>query len=106
MNIINLNVASHTENLNNIVNLVNWQYVGIYRNKQMEITGSSQMEMPDPNVFVEYEQLTEEMVTEWLYKKINIGQFQENIINQIYVYYFPPQTNISNLPWEPINLPK
>jgi hypothetical protein len=86
--------------LNNVVNLVNWQYVGNYRDKNVELTGSSQLPPPNPDDFVEYKNLSKEEVIQWVTPQINMIDYQQNIINQIYIQYFPPQTTAPLLPWE------
>jgi hypothetical protein len=85
--------------LNNVVNLVNWQYVGNYRDKNIELTGSSQLPPPNLDDFVEYQNLSKEEVVQWVTPQINVNDYQQNIINQIYIQYFPPQTVPPLLPW-------
>ena len=85
--------------LYDVVNLVNWQYVGNYRDKQIEITGSTQLGPPDIEDFVEYQKLSKEEVIMWVIPQINTDDYQQNIIHQIYLQYFPPQTSAPLLPW-------
>ena len=88
-----------SQDLLNTIHLIRWQYIGFYRNVEMEISGSTQLDNPDPSNYIPYENLTENIVSEWLNKKLNVTQYQENIINQIYIQFFPPTTNSLNLPW-------
>ena len=85
--------------LYDVVNLVNWQYIGNYRDKQIEITGSTQLGPPNIEDFVEYQKLSKEEVILWVIPQINTNDYQQNIIQQIYLQYFPPQTSAPLLPW-------
>jgi hypothetical protein len=66
---------------------------------EIEISGSTQLENPDPSKYIPCENLTENIVSKWLNKKLNVTQYQENIINQIYIQFFPPSNISLKLPW-------
>ena len=104
MNIINMHTINETTNMPiqnminvSIINLIRWQYVGSYKDTTMEITGSSQMELPDPELFTPFDKLTKDEVVSWLDKKLDIENLKNNIISQINVKY--TTTNTIKIPW-------
>jgi hypothetical protein len=74
-----------TENIKNIIVQTYWEKIGTNEN---EITGSFHGATPfdlttiDPNNFVEYEDLTEEMILEWV-KSVVVDSYEEHVNQQI-----------------------
>lgn len=67
-------------------------------NLEVEYNGSSQLDPPDPNNFIPYEQITQEMAMQWLMNKIDISEIETYLQNLMSGLKNPPTQN--GIPWK------
>jgi hypothetical protein len=64
----------------------------------VEYNGSTQLDPPDPNNFIPYEQITQEMAMQWLMNKIDISEIETYLQNLMSGLKNPPTEN--GIPWQ------
>lgn len=90
-----LEVVYHEESLSNVVNVVHWQYTATYASASIHASdrniGTVGLETPPSQSFISFEDLTKEMVTEWVVAKLGketvnrmTTQLSASINNQLF----------------------
>lgn len=101
--ISSLEVRPNFNNMNNVVYNVHWLYSAVDGEASSSIYGSTQLdyENTDPNSFVDYNNLTEEVVIGWLTTTLGqekIDSYKSILVTQIESSKNP--TSLSpQLPW-------
>lgn len=70
-------------NLENIIKTIHWRYRGTENNIQYDLYGSVNLDTPDPNNYIPYENLTQTIVENWLESNLDITSFQQRISDEI-----------------------
>jgi hypothetical protein len=105
-----LDCAVSKDGLTNVVETIHWRYRGTNENDTTsEIYGAQSVGDPNPEEFTPYEDLTVEVVSQWLESIMDMEEMQQNIENQINELEHPthitlplPSTPIPTDPAEPI----
>jgi hypothetical protein len=72
------------DGLSNVVETIHWIYSGTSENDTtIDIYGEHQVGDPNPKEFTPYEDLTLELVSQWLESATDMEELQQNIENQI-----------------------
>jgi hypothetical protein len=80
-----------------IVFLVNWKASITDGNDTIETSGSTTLEQPNTDIIL-YENLTEEIVLEWVKSRIDVNQIESSLLVNIETLQ---KSNILNkLPWD------
>ena len=103
-NISSLEIVKNKENLTNVVKIIHWNYEVTDENENSaKIYGSNPLDTPDQTAFIPYENLTFDIVVDWLEQILNIEvlqqQLQQELQNNINRQQNPPIV-ILPLPWE------
>jgi hypothetical protein len=106
-----LDCAVSKDGLTNVVETIHWRYRGTNENDTTsEIYGAQSVGDPNPEEFTPYEDLTVEVVSQWLESIMDMEEMQQNIENQINELENPthitlplPSTPIPTDPAEPID---
>ena len=89
----------------NFVTRVYWRYIGTNENNtSSNITGYVEFDNRGPNEYIEYTDITEEEVINWLNNYTSVGEMQTIITQKIYDIENPPIINLP-LPWIPSPTP-
>lgn len=79
-----LDCAVSKDGLTNVVETIHWRYRGTNKNDTTsEIYGAQSVGDPNPEEFTPYEDLTVEVVSQWLESIMDMEEMQQNIENQI-----------------------
>ena len=97
----------NTDTIQNIIVQTNWKKIGTDENGNIgSFSGATPFELStvDPDNFVSYEDLTEEMVLGWI-QSVVIGSYEEHvnerIAEQIEAIVSPVVSVTSGFPWQP-----
>lgn len=97
----------NTDTIQNIIVQTNWKKIGTDENGNIgSFSGATPFELStvDPDNFVSYEDLTEEMVLGWI-QSIVIGSYEEHvngkITEQIEAIVSPVVSVTGGFPWQP-----
>jgi hypothetical protein len=90
-----LDCAVSKDGLNNIVQTIHWRYRGVNENNTTaEVYGAQSVGDPNPDEFTPYEDLTIEIVSQWLESIMDMEEIQQNIENQISKIENPTQVTL------------
>jgi hypothetical protein len=79
-----LDCAVSKDGLTNVVETIHWRYRGTNENDTTsEVYGAQSVGDPNPEEFTPYEDLTVEVVSQWLESVMDMEEIQQNIENQI-----------------------
>jgi hypothetical protein len=79
-----LDCAVSKDELTNVVETIHWRYRGTNENNTTaETYGAQSVGDPNPEEFTPFEDLTLEIVTQWLESIMDMEKLQQNIENQI-----------------------
>lgn len=93
--ITSLDCIVSIDGLSNVVENIHWRYIGTSNLGNMfEMYGVQKLELPNQLTFTEYENLTLEIITSWLSKKININELEREIESNIYKIENPIKISI------------
>jgi len=93
-----LECALDKNGLNKVVLSIHWRYIGTNENgKSFELNGEQVVDEVNPINFIDYEDLTIEIVSSWLENLIDINELKSNIERGIFLIE-NPKTLILNLP--------
>ena len=97
----------NTDTIQNIIVQTNWKKIGTDENGNVgSFSGATPFELStlDPDNFVSYEDLTEEMVLGWI-QSVVIGSYEEHvnekIAEQIEAIVSPVVSVAGGFPWQP-----
>ena len=97
----------NTDTIQNIIVQTNWKKIGTDENGNIgSFSGATPFELStvDPDNFVSYEDLTEEMVLGWI-KSVVVGSYEEQvngkIAEQIEAIVSPVVSVTGGFPWQP-----
>ena len=97
----------NTDTIQNIIVQTNWKKIGTDENGNVgSFSGATPFELStvDPDNFVSYEDVTEEMVLGWI-QSVVIGSYEEHvnerIAEQIEAIVSPVVSVTSGFPWQP-----
>lgn len=95
--ISNLECVVSQNGLENIVDIIHWRYVATdtQNNISLDMYGAQKMSDPSSDNFIPYNDLTLDMVSEWLESMIDIQLMQEKLTNQINLQINPTKVNLS-----------
>ncbi|NBQ97251.1 MAG: hypothetical protein EBT26_02005 [Microbacteriaceae bacterium] len=96
--IIKLECLLNYNNLQNVVLKAYWEYTISQDNEQETISGIKQFTAPSEDNFIPYENLTEQIVLDWLWKEISKQATEELAIKKLNDKINPPIISLS-LPW-------
>lgn len=96
--ITTMTVMPIINDLSNVVITVGWTYSLTYLGFTKILYGALELDKPDPNSYTPYNELTEEEVISWLSAKLNVDDFQQNLLNQVN-QEFVPRPTILPIPW-------
>lgn len=89
----------------NFVTRVYWKYIGTNENNtSSSIDGYVEFDERGPNPYIEYDNITEEEVKNWLNGYTSVGEMQSIISQRIYNIENPPIVNLP-FPWIPSPTP-
>ena len=79
-----LDCAVSKDGLTNVVETIHWRYRGTNENDTTaETYGAQAVGDPNPESFTPFDELTKEIVEQWLEEIIDMEEIQSNIDNQI-----------------------
>lgn len=78
-----LEYAPELNGLKKVITSVHWRYIGTDGEISQDVYGVEGVEIPEDDEFIAYEDLTEQIVIEWLESKLDVEKLQENLANQI-----------------------
>lgn len=81
--ITSLDCIVYKDGLNNIIKNIHWRYRGHYNDITCEQYGVHYIGEPNPIEFIEYENLTEEIIINWLENNIDVLQLKSTIESDI-----------------------
>ena len=93
----------NTDTIQNIIVQTNWKKIGTDENGNIgSFSGATPFELStvDPDNFVSYEDLTEEMVLGWI-QSVVIGSYEEHVNAQIQKQIDDKKVKDEPLPWAP-----
>lgn len=99
----NFDVSPSYNGLTNVVTRVHWGYTGLYidnsgKSWSQLVYGVSDISAPDPMSFTPFEELTFDIVNNWLNQILNISDLQYNITVLINDRINPPTVTM-DVPW-------
>jgi outer membrane biosynthesis protein TonB len=90
-----LDCAVALDGLSNVVKTIHWRYRGTNENgTTAEVYGAQPVEEPNPESFIQYDDLTLEIVSAWLEETIDLESMQASIISQIDELENPKQVTL------------
>lgn len=91
-----------TNDVEGVIRVVHWRYVGEEDGKQAWIHGSTATGLYDPNTFVPFEDVTREMVLQWITSSegITVEGLQEQITQQL---HWKQGKETVDCPWDEAN---
>lgn len=100
LEILKLQVKILENTLENVVFQADWRYTATSQDGKYveEIVGLASIPDPDPDNFIPFENLTEEVVSDWVLNIVNIEQLQQALDEQIAEKQYPT-TESKNVPW-------
>jgi hypothetical protein len=99
--IANLEVKPSANGLQNIVKKIHWVYVVRNENGAAEHTfGVVDVPDPNPESFIQYEQISEEMVISWLKTQLDEESLKPIVDEKLYKS-LNPELVYKNKPWQP-----
>lgn len=94
-------VLTNHNGMTNVIQTVHWRYIGMNDNGMYgSVAGSTDISLPNES-FIQYENLTQEFVEQWLIDTIGqsaIAKFQQSIEIQINEQLYPAKLTL-NPPW-------
>lgn len=94
-----LDTAPQEGNLNDVVKIVHWRYVGTDADYSAEVYSSYACPSPSATDFTAYPDLTEADVINWLEAGMDVDSLKANIDSQIETQKNPPIV-VLPLPWQ------
>jgi hypothetical protein len=76
-NILKLTAHKQLDSQQNVIYQVDWEYIASDGETSDKITGSTSMDVEITDNFIQYEQLTREIVGSWLESKIGEEEMQQ-----------------------------
>jgi|14_taG_2_1085336.scaffolds.fasta_scaffold00684_7 hypothetical protein len=100
LKIIKLDVKLSEEELQNIVYQAQFRYIAESEDLKYSaaISSSCPIQNPDPENFIPFEDLTEQMVSDWISNIVDFGQYQQTLDEQITKKQYPTVESKS-VPW-------
>lgn len=97
-----LDCAVSKDGLTNVVETIHWRYRGTNENDTTaEIYGAQSVGDPNPESFTPFDELTKEIVEQWLEEIMDMEEIQAIIDNQINELEHPTHVTLQ-LPSEPV----
>jgi hypothetical protein len=78
----------------NVVNLVHWRYKATLNDYESEVYGALELNGPNLNDFILYENLTENDVITWLEAGLDVNELQTILINKINLLINPVEETL------------
>jgi len=100
LKIIKLDVKLLEDELQNIVYQAQFKYIAKSEDDQYSavMSGSCPIQDPDPENFIPFEDLTEQMVSDWILNIVDFEQLQQALDEQITKKQYPTVES-KNVPW-------
>ena len=100
LNINKLEVKTIENGLTDVVFLVHFSYVATTADEEYtdQIISVASVAEPDPNMFVEFENLTEAQVESWVSAAVDLKKYREYLDDRINEKIAPP-SEIKDVPW-------
>lgn len=76
LKIKNVDCIVSLNGLSNIIKSVNWEY----GDENISISGTAELSEPDANNFILFEEITNNMVKEWIQKTIDFSSYDQFMI--------------------------
>jgi len=86
------------DSLNNVVEKIHWRLVGSVEENNAEAYGLITLETSQLESFIPFQELTEEIVIEWVTSKLNMDPIYADIERQLDLIINPRKT-ILGAPW-------
>ena len=96
-----LEVAPTEDGLTNVVKTVHWRLTGVDGNFSDTVYGSEAMDTPTPQNFIDFENITESDVTEWIEAKMGterLDSLKSSIASSINLQKNPVKVTLAP-PW-------
>lgn len=97
-----LQVAKTKDNLNNVVESVNWALTATENNFTAEISATTALNLPDQSTFVDFDKLTSSIVENWVKNSIGetvFNSYKTNLASLLKEKQNASNTEILNPPW-------
>ncbi len=100
LEILKLEVKLLEDTLENVVFQADWRYTATSENEEYteESVGLASIPAPDPDNFTPFEDLTEQMVSDWILNIVDFEQYQQTLDEQITKKQYPTIES-KNVPW-------
>ena len=100
LEILKLEVKLLENELENVVFQADWRYTATSENEEYteESVGLVNLPAPDLDNFTPFDDLTEEIVSDWILNIVNFEQLQQALDEQITEKQYPT-TESKNVPW-------
>jgi hypothetical protein len=93
--IVALECIVDSNGLHNAVDAVHWRYHGTNSNNiTASYIGVTNVGQPNPEEFIDYENLTTEIVAQWLETIVSLEDIRENISNEIHRIEHPTRVTL------------
>jgi hypothetical protein len=89
-NFPSLDIAPSEDGLVDVIKTIHWRYMGSDGDYSTEVYGTVSMESPDPEDYVEYDDITKEDLELWVEDKLNILDMQSNLLSVLEALKNPP----------------
>ncbi len=93
-----LETIPSADGLTNVVIKIYWNYEASYQNFTSVVSGSCLAPTPSSGNFIPYEELTQDIVTQWVYDVTDMSPYQQQC-KEFIIAKMTPQTVILPLPW-------
>lgn len=99
--ILSLHTAPHENGLNNVVKKINWRYQATEDSYFGDYYSTTELNDPNPSstTYIQYDDLTEETIINWIKSKINFDDLVERVNNNLEENKNPKIVE-KNVPWE------
>ena len=102
LDITNMEAVPTEDNLSNVVKIIYYTYIGKEtiddKDYYGDVSGAVEINTPNSDSFISFDNLTKNLVKQWVESKIDLSSIKEYIIKTIEVQKNPPTVVKSN-PW-------
>lgn len=86
------------EGMNDVINVIHWSYIAVDGEYTANVYGSTNVEQPNPQNFIPYQDVTEAEVIGWLEQILPVADMQVSLAANIELQINPVEITLP-LPW-------
>ena len=103
-NVNTMDVAPTDNNLNNVVKVIHWRLTATDGTHIADSFSTLSLETPDSENFVEFDDLTEQEVIQWVESKVNVDNLKQGLQDRLAALANPPIITKQG-PWMQAQMP-